>query len=196
MLSQAWSFPLTHGPAFPFLSHEFGPKNAVETCTRGNAAPVLCMARALQPLWKVFCLWLRACGSGYAWPVPGHIPAPLAGFFQTVHWSTGPRCTWVKTPFNMHRVMRDVEQSRVLIHIFFSSLDSMDETYIYNEEESTNGLFSSVSWAIMVECHLKPLPSSVTTKGKNNFHCFTKRSRVSHKQLQLYQQSVQISVER
>lgn len=41
-------------------------------------------------------------------------------------------------------VMRDVELSRVLSHILFSSLDSKDETYIYNEEESTNGLFSCV----------------------------------------------------
>lgn len=88
MLSQALSFPPTHGPAFPSLSHEIGLKDAVETCTRGNASPVLFMAKALQPLWEGFCLCITACGSDMRWPVPGHIPAPWLDSFKQY---TGPQ---------------------------------------------------------------------------------------------------------
>lgn len=139
-LGKVWSSPHSHGAAaLPCLPLEDGPEVAVAPCSGDAVAPLLLyVPRACQPLRGGSCLHIPACGSGMcctASPRDGHIPALQAGFMQAVNWSIGPwQCTWVKTPINVHRIMRDVGLFGVLSYIFVSPLGSKDETHICNEE--------------------------------------------------------------
>lgn len=151
MLVHIWSFSPSPGTvAVPCLLHEDGPKTTTKSCTRNDAAPLrLCVARVLQPLWENSCLHGTACGPGDAQHSLSQslsCSCTQVGFVQAVQWSIGPQqSAWVKMPFSMHKIIRDVGLLVVLSRIFVLSLGNWGETHICNENGSTNGHFSSVS---------------------------------------------------
>lgn len=94
---------------------------------------------------------MPACHSLWPWDVQHSLPqsqacsCTQAEFVERMHWSIGPQqSTWLKVPFSMHRILRDLGCLGSLVTCL-SYHPTAGVKHVCDENGHAKGHFSSVS---------------------------------------------------
>lgn len=165
MLGGGWSFSQAW-----WLSPASFMRLSTKPCTRNDAVPLLSVARVLQPPWEGSCLHVAVCGLGdvqNSLPQSQACSCTQAEFVKMVHWLIGPQqSTWIKVPFSMHRIMRDLSCLGSLV-ICLSYHFTARVKHVFDENEHTKGHFSNIMLTVIWALFSEQLRNEVISSGNS-----------------------------